>query len=66
MRVQYIYNQFKEGTTYRRVLLFEDDGDVIMTDGDVYEDEIVTDADGDEDDGDGHYDGPEDDLPEES
>lgn len=62
MKIEYVYNEFKDGTTYRRIFLFEDDGDVVMTDGNIYEDEIVVDADGDgdEDDANGDYDGPED------
>jgi hypothetical protein len=62
MRIEYVYNEFKAGTTYRRVYLFEDNGDVVMTDGAVYEDELII----DEDDADGDYDGPEDDPPEDS
>jgi hypothetical protein len=60
MKVHYSHNEFKEGTNYRRVFLFEDNGDAIMTDGSVYEDEFVVEADGSEDDSNGHYDGPED------
>jgi hypothetical protein len=60
MKIVYVYNEFKEGTTYRRVFLFEDDGDAVMTEGNIYEDEVVLEAYGDEDDAEGEYDGPED------
>jgi hypothetical protein len=68
MKVQYSYSEFKEGTSYRRVFLYEDNGDAIMTDGSIYEDEVVVDADADEEDlfgdlseeGSGNYSGPED------
>lgn len=59
MKIQYSYNEFKEGTTYRRVFLYEDNGDAIMTEGNMYEDEVVIDAEGTEEDLFG-YDGPED------
>lgn len=58
--MKYIDNEFKEGTNFRRVLLYEDNDDVIMTVEPVYEDEFEDDDGyyGDE------YDGPEDDYPE--
>lgn len=63
MRITYVSNEFKSGTTYRRIYLFEDDGDVIMTEGTVYEDDIEDDAYSDVT---GYeYDGPEDDWCEE-
>lgn len=40
MRIEYSSSEFKEGTTYRRVYLYEDNGDVIMTDGILYEDDL--------------------------
>lgn len=52
MKIEYS-NEVRPGTFVRRVYLYEDDGDVIMTEFPVYEDEL-------EDDGDGDYDGPED------
>jgi hypothetical protein len=61
--MKYIDNEFKEGTMFRRVLLYEDNDDVIMTVEPVYEDEFEDDDGyyGDEYDGPG--DGPEDDYP---
>jgi len=66
MLMKYIDNEFKEGTMFRRVLLYEDNDDVIMTVEPVYEDEFEDDDGyyGDEYDGPG--DGPEDDPPEDS
>jgi hypothetical protein len=58
MKVQYSHSEFKEGTSYRRVFLFEDNGDAIMTEKNIYEDEVVVEADGSEDDSNGDYDGP--------
>ena len=60
MKVQYSHSEFKEGTSYRRIFLFEDDGDTVMTDGRVHKNEVEVEADGSEDDSNGHYDGPED------
>ena len=48
MKIVYSNCEFKPGTLLRRIYLYEDDGDVIMTDGPVYED----------DDSDKHRDGP--------
>jgi len=38
MKIVYSNCEFKPGTMLRRVYFYEDDGDVIMTDGAVYED----------------------------
>jgi hypothetical protein len=56
MLIEYVANSFKPGTMYRQVFLYYDDGDVMMTNGYVYEDEYPE----EEDDADGDYDGPED------
>lgn len=53
MRIEISNTEFRPGTTVRRVYLYEDDGDVVMTDAPVYEDEIEDD--------DGNFDGPVDD-----
>lgn len=39
MRIEYSKNEFKPGTTLRKIYLYEDDGDVIMTDEIMYEDD---------------------------
>ena len=57
MLVEYISNDFKPGTSYRRVFLYYDDGDAVMTNGEVYEDEYPEEE---EDDSEEDYDGPED------
>ena len=57
MKIVYSNSEFKPGTLLRRIYFYDDDGDVIMTDGPVYE-EI------EEDDSDQPYDGPEDDREE--
>ena len=50
MRIEVSQNEFRPGTTVHRVYLYEDDGDVIMTDIPMYEDDI-------EDDDNGYFDG---------
>lgn len=40
MLIEYIEDEFKEGTTLRRVMLYEDNDDVIMTWEPMYEDEF--------------------------
>jgi hypothetical protein len=40
MFIIYVEDEFKPETHLRRVLLFEDSGDAVMTDGLMYEDEI--------------------------
>jgi hypothetical protein len=52
MLIEYL-DEFKEGTTIRRVFLYEDNDDAIMTCEPLYEDEFE-----EEDDADGDYDGP--------
>ena len=39
MRIEYSKTEFKVGTTVARIHLYEDDGDVIMTDGILYDDD---------------------------
>jgi hypothetical protein len=39
MRIEYSKTEFKAGTTVARIHLYEDNGDVIMTDGILYEDD---------------------------
>jgi hypothetical protein len=39
MRIEYSKTEFKSGTNVARIHLYEDDGDVIMTDGVLYEDD---------------------------
>jgi hypothetical protein len=39
MRLEYSTSECKLGTTLRKVYLYEDDGDVIMTDEIMYEDD---------------------------
>ena len=39
MRTEYSKTEFKCGTSIARIHLYEDDGDVIMTDGVLYEDD---------------------------
>ena len=39
MKIEYSTTEFKVGTTIARIYLYEDDGDVIMTDGIMYEDD---------------------------
>ena len=51
MIIVYSTDEFKPDTQYRRVFLYEDDGDAIMT-GLLYEDEL-------EDDAELEYDGPD-------
>lgn len=58
MLIEYVENEFKPGTSFRRVILYEDDDDVIMTWEPMYEDEINVE---DEDDAEGDFDGPLDD-----
>lgn len=58
MLIEYIDNEFKEGTNFRRIILYEDNDDVIMTWEPMYECDVEVD---DEDDADGDYDGPLDD-----
>jgi len=60
MLVEYIENDFKPGTTYRRVFLYYDNGDAIMTDGDIYEDDFPDEDEDEELDEDEDYEGPED------
>ena len=45
MIIVYSTDEFKPDTEYRRVFLYEDDGDAIMT-GLMYEDELEDDYDG--------------------
>jgi hypothetical protein len=40
MFIIYVEDEFKPNTNLRRVLLFEDSGDAVMTDDLMYEDEI--------------------------
>jgi len=39
MLIVYSNSEFKEGTDIRRIYFYDDDGDIIMTDEPVYEDE---------------------------
>jgi hypothetical protein len=39
MRLEYSTSEYKPGTTLRKVYVYEDDGDVIMTDEIMYEDD---------------------------
>ena len=57
MLIEYIENDFKPGTTYRRVFLYYDNGDAIMTDGEIYEDDF---PDEDDEELEEDYEGPED------
>jgi hypothetical protein len=43
MKIEFSQTEFRPGTTVRRVYLYEDDGDVIMTDDPIYEDELEDD-----------------------
>lgn len=45
MKIVYSNNEFKPGTVLRRIYLYEEDGDAIMTDGPVYEDYLWDDSD---------------------
>lgn len=38
MKIVYSSTEFKAGTILRKIYMYEDDGDVIMTDGPLYED----------------------------
>jgi hypothetical protein len=61
MVIEYLYGVYKPGTTFKQIFLYEDDGDVIMTNGNIYEDELnIFDDDEDEDDSECEYDGPDD------
>ena len=48
MFIIYVEDEFKPETNIRRVLLFEDSGDAVMTDDLMYEDEIELEEDEDE------------------
>lgn len=41
MKFVYLNNEFKPGTTRRRVYLYDEDGDAIMTEGPVYEEDDI-------------------------
>lgn len=51
MRIEYSETEFMPGTTRRRIYLYEDNGDVVMTYEPLYEDDK-------EDDSEYQYDGP--------
>lgn len=59
MKIEYSTSECMEGTTRRRMYLYEDDGDVIMTT------EILYEVAEEEDDSECDYDGPVDDEEEE-
>lgn len=54
MKIEFSKTEYLAGTKRRRIYMYEDDGDVIMTDEPVYE---VEDED-EEDDSEYQYDGP--------
>ena len=60
MVIEYLHGVYKPGTTFRQIFLYEEEnGDAIMTNGPVYEDELdIFDSDDEEDDADKDLDGP--------